>query len=234
MIRSIPYSSFDLAQLITLSDQSYKIVQDRHSREVLLVGVLKNLSDAIEKARPAVGSTTKEALTEQVRLNDARRDDNYAGMIMHIEAGLKRHSMPSYQGACERLKALFDKNGGRALYRYSYSKQTASMESLFKDLESKQAQTDIETINATKWLKELKADHEAFKKVYAQRDEEEASKNIPTNEEAAKLLKPELSSLLTVVDAFHISRQIEGIQGTIDVLNETIDRAVSAARQSSS
>ena len=50
------------------------------------------------------------------------------------------------QEASKRLLAIINQNGGRSLYRYGYSKQTAALESLFKDLNSAEALKDLATI----------------------------------------------------------------------------------------
>lgn len=233
MIEPVPYSTFSLSQLLTLGDQSYKIVKEQHPKNPLLAGVLERLSSAVETAEAAIGSTGKEALAEQVQLSDARRDDNYVGLCKHIEAGLKRHSSPAYQDACKRLIAIFNQNG-RNLHRYSYASQTATLQSLFNDLDNAEAKADLSTVKATEWLKELKADQEAFDKVYAQRSKEKAGKDIPTDEAARKELKPAMENLYSVLNAFFISEQIRGLDSTLDILNETIARALASARQSAS
>ena len=232
MIRSVPYSRLELPELLTLSDQSYQVVTERHPEAAILASALNPLSDAMDETRLALGSTTKEELTEQVEIADARRDDSYKALVAYIKAGLLRHSQLSYQEASKRLLAIINQNGGRSLYRYGYSKQTAALESLFKDLNSAEALKDLATIQATKWLDDLKADHEAFKTVYAQREKVRAnkSKNIPTDDSARRKLQPALENLYTLVDAFFISAQIEGLKETIDILNKTIDRALASAR----
>ena len=52
-----------------------------------------------------------------------------------------------------------------------------------------------------------------------------------TRSAARKELQPALENLYTVVDAFFISAQIEGLEETIDILNKTIDRALASARR---
>ena len=192
-------------------------------------GFLQNLSDALKKAEAAVGSTTKEPGTEEVQSSDARRDDNYIGLVQHIQACTRRVAQPAIQEASKRLLAIFTANG-RELYSFSYAKQTAAMESLFVDLGSDEARKDLTTTGATEWLKELKADHEAFKAAYAKRGTEKAGTNILTDEAAAKLLRQALKSLYGGVDAFSIGGQIRGIEETIDILNEAIGRAVASAK----
>ena len=229
MIRSIYYSVFKLPQLLTLGAQTYDILMKRHPENVLLAGLLQNLSDALKKAEAAVGSTTKEPGTEDVQSSDARRDDNYVGLVQYIQACTRRVAQPAIQEASKRLLAIFTANG-RKLYNFSYAKQTAAMESLFADLDSDEARKDLAIIGATEWLNELKADHEAFKAAYAQRGTEKAGKDILTDEAAAKLLRQALKSLYGGIDAFSIGGQISGIEETIDILNEAIDRAVASAK----
>ena len=105
------------------------------------------------------------------------------------------------------------------------------MESFFDYLDNDQSRADLETINATEWLKELKAANEAFKKAHAERVKRETSKDVPTNEAALKLLKPSIDSLFTVINAYYINGQVEGIDETISLLNEANARSLSAARQ---
>ena len=233
MLRSIPYTVLNLAQLLALCDQIYKVVKERHPEEASLAGFLKSFSDAIEQAKLALASTIKEELTDAVETADALRDDCYVVLLTFIRAGLRRSAQPAYQQACERLFAIFDQNGGYALYNYSYNDQTAALESLLKDLDSPQAQADIEAIEATQRLKELKAAHEAFKAVYAEREKARATKkNMPTDKAATKLLQGAREKLFIMLDAHHLSGQVEGIDETIDIINSSIKRALASARQS--
>ena len=126
MIQSIPFSVFDLPELLALGAQSHQIVSERYPEEALLTNILQHLSNALKEAEAAVGSTTKEALTDEVKRSD-----------------------------------------------------------------------------------------------------------VPTDVAAEKKLKLALEGLYGGINAFFIGGLITGIEDTIDVLNEAIDRALSSARQSS-
>ena len=197
----------------------------------MLAGSYQLLSEAMEQTRQALGRETKEALTVEVTFADDKFDENYNGLLSHIKAGLNRNSLPEYQAAAERLLAVFDKHGGRSLPRLSYSKQTATAGLLFDDLESEQANADLDTLQASQWLAELKADYEAFKTVFARREKERASNKAPLNATARKKLIAELKNFYKVIDVFHMTNQIKGLGETINLLNKIIDRAMTSARR---
>lgn len=119
----------------------------------------------------------------------------------------------------------------RQLNKLSYDDQSAALKSLFNDLDTDAARADLETIGATEWLKELKADHEAFEAGYQQRNIEKSTRDIPTDLEARKLLASALDDLITVINAFKLSSQLENVDRTIALLNGTIDRARIAANR---
>ena len=96
-----------------------------------------------------------------------------------------------------------------------------------------QAQADIKTTRATSWLAELKAAHEAFKAVYAEREKARAGKNnIPTDKAATKLLQEARENLFIVLEAHRLGGQVEGVDETIGIINSSIKRSLASARQS--
>lgn len=229
MIRPITHSNLSLSQLLTLADRICKTVLENHPDEALLAGVMKILAEAIEQASLAIGSTQKEPGTEDVTLLDGKRDMSFSALLRLITAGLFRHSVPEHQEACKRLTEIFDKND-RGLNKLSYDKQSAALKSLFKDLDKKAPLADLATIQATQWLEDLKADHEAFEAAYQKRSMENSNRNILTDLEARKQLVTALNNVVNVINVFKLSGQLENVDTTIPLLNEIIDRAQIAAK----
>ena len=229
MIRSLGHSKLNLSQLLTLADRIYKTVQENHPEEALLSGIMQALAEAIEQASLAIGSTRKESGTEDITTLDGKRDMSYSALLRLINAGLMRHSVPNHQEACKRLTEIFDKND-RGLNKLSYDKQSAALKSLFKDLDEEAAKADLATIRATQWLKELKADNEAFEAAYQKRSMEKSTQNILTDIEARRQLVIALNNVVNALNVFKLSNQIENVEATMTLLNEIIDRAQLAAK----
>ncbi len=229
MIRSLGHSKLNLSQLLTLADRIYKTVQENHPEEALLSGIMQALAEAIEQASLAIGSTRKESGTEDITTLDGKRDMSYSALLRLINAGLMRHSVPNHQEACKRLTEIFDKND-RGLNKLSYDKQSAALKSLFKDLDEEAAKADLATIRATQWLKELKADNEAFEAAYQKRSMEKSTQNILTDIEARRQLVIALNNVVNALNVFKLSNQIENVEATMTLLNEIIDRAQIAAK----
>ena len=196
---------------------------------MLLSGVMQALAEGIEQTSLAIGSTQKEPGTEDVTALDSKRDMSYSALLRLITAGLMRHAVPEHQEACKRLTDIFDKND-RGLNKLSYDKQSAALKSLFKDLDNEISQADLATIQATQWLEDLKADHNAFEAAYQKRSMEKLAQNILTDIEARKQLVIALNNVINVINAFKLSAQLDGVDATITLLNEIIDRAIIAAK----
>lgn len=229
MIKKIPYSYFSLKSLASFADQVISIVEKSHAEELMLAGMVQAIRESREKAIQAINSTLKEDLTEQVIQLDAQRDDSFVSLRNHIDAGLLRHRHPEYQEACKRLSVIFLKNG-RMLNKLGYQEQSAALSSLFMDLSDASAMEDLKNIHALEWLEELKKDQEEFLIVYTQRGEEKAGKDIPRDEDAFKELKTAMDNLFILLNAFQISKQVSGLDATIDTINESIDRTLASMR----
>ncbi len=231
MIRKFPYSLLSLENLITLSIESIKIIKNNHKEEQLFSKSLIRLQNAIEKAQKGVGKTQKEALTLELAQADAKRDDNFRGIRDHIEAGLNRHRNLKYQKACEYLDKMILKHG-KDLYKSSYPEENTRLNKLLKELKTPKTQKNLQTVHLIEWVAELQLDQDYFEEVFTRRNNQKAAKDTLTDNEAIKLLKPELQKFYILVDAFYIDDTVIDIEKSINEINSTIDRIIKSAKRS--
>ena len=226
MIRTIPTSLLSLSLLTTLCEQISNIVNRKFGDNPIISPILGKLNQAIEKAQLAINSSQLMELTEQVRIQDQKRDDGYRAFRDYVLAGTRRLN-ETFRNACLSIAKILDQNGF-SLYRLGYSEQTAALKSLFTDLQS--IEQDLKTADCIEWLEELKQAQSEFEEVHDKRIEKSSLKDIPTDKEAKTELVPVLELLLNSLEVLHASKQIEHMENTIKQVNETIDSTVKKAR----
>ena len=229
MTSKISFSMFGLGELNTLARQLFAVVSEAYADQPALSQALSALKAAIDMGDRALGNARGEALTEAVQQADSRRDDSFMSLRDHLAAGLRRHGKPEYQLACERLKKVFDQHG-TTLHRESYAKQSALLVSLFKDLETAPAVADLATVGATEWLAELERDQAEFEDLYAQRNDDRATADRTTYEEAKQDLRQALEMLLVILNGLHLGGLLPNSEATLGRINQHIERATYKGR----
>ncbi len=229
MIIKITYSSFDLAEITALARELHAIVKTSYPEEAGLTTALQTLEAALHVAETSLGSSNREALTDEIIKADDRRDESFVSLRDHIEAGTRRQGNAPYQQASERLKVIFDENG-RNLYRKALARQSAMLSNLFVDLRSSEALKDLAMVNATEWLSELQADEERFKQLYNSRKaQKEMTTNTLPGEEVKKDLKNAIEVLLAIVNGLHQGEILKDSEEVVETINKNIEEATKKA-----
>ena len=228
IITRIPYTKISLEDLITLSNRVYTVLEERHPDEDFFRGVLGKVTAGVAMGTQAMGSTRASSLTDSIEAADRDRDDSFDSLRYHVRAGLKRNNA-LYQHACERLYAIFQRNGLN-LSRLPYNQQSGALASLFADLNESQATRDLEVVHATAWLQELKDDQIAFEEALRSRVEERSENEVPTDAEAREALIPALKGLFKTLDVAEENELVAEISETLTRCNVIIREVTSASR----
>lgn len=224
----IPYTYISLPGLLTMTERTLAILNERHPGEPFFVRTIEKLESGKTLATKAMGSTNKALTTKNVTQADNDRDNSAESLKNHIRAGLKRNNK-AYREACERLYAIFEKNNLN-LTRLPYAEQTGALNSLLSDLSTPQAVTDLATVNTTEWVQELRTDQESFEEAIKARGEERAVDDTPTDTVALGALITALKSIFKVLDVAEENEQVEKVSETITLLNELIAEIITAQR----
>ena len=225
----IPYTLLTLTGLITLAKRTISTLKSQHPEETFFGKNIQKLEAAQNLASRAANSTTRLAGTKDVTAADRDRDNSVDSLKAHIKAGLKRNNS-AYREACERLFAIFEKNG-LAISDLPYDQQTGALISLMEDLGTPQAQADLATINATEWLEELKTDQESFELAVLDRSQEKSTHDVPTDAEAQAAIIPALKGMYRTLDVAEENELVENISATISQINVIIGEIVVAHRR---
>lgn len=114
---------------------------------------------------------TGSPITEEVTTLDNRRDRAVTGFGLLVNA-LTYHFNPEMAKHAETLKKLFDKYGG-GIARENYQAETAIIDNLVADLDSKpEMTTALAALQLNEWKKEMQLANTAFDVAYMQRTKE--------------------------------------------------------------
>ncbi|WP_378188288.1 DUF6261 family protein [Aquimarina sp. W85] len=230
MIKDVFYSYLNPENLTRLSRQSIKIITDNHPNQDAFIMFIDKLDATTTAAEAAIGTTTKEQLTDTVYQLDTNRDQTFIGLRDHLSAGQRRHRNQEYASACMRLLSVIVKHG-RDISRLPYNEESAVINALINEITSANYANDLDITHTKAWVNELQKDQEAFENTYVQRTAEKVANTTLTDRESVKLLKPELNKFYTLINAFYLSDQIPNLEKSIDQINDTIDRIVASAKR---
>ncbi|WP_163715419.1 DUF6261 family protein [Mangrovibacterium lignilyticum] len=231
MIKEIFYSYFSLARLHALAKKIKELLATKFPDQLMIAAVLAPLEARMAVALQAIGSSTKNPLTKDVRQADKDRDDSYISLKNHVRAGLRRRNA-DYRTACEALWVVFEKNNSK-LYQLADEDETSAIDSLVADLKTAENQAHLATINAVGWLAELDADNLAFSDASANRSAARSTDNTVDDKKAFADLKASLELLPSVLTSLCLMNDPAGIQEAVAEINQYISEDNAAAKQSS-
>jgi len=227
MLRKIPYSLYPLKDLTTLSQSLSMIAADHHQDEAMIIAAKEKIESAISSARKALATGSSSLLSGKLAEADDLRDTCYRSLRDHIQAGMGRDTHTAYQRACNLLWLAFT-NNNTLLASLPYREETEALKSLFKDLENLTEEIDL--VNATAWLQELKNANEKFDQLLDAEVYANNEKEIPTDQEAKAKLTDALKIYVNVINSLWSFGQPENIKMTVVRLNEVIKKSTEQVR----
>jgi hypothetical protein len=222
MLRKIPYSLYPLNDLTILSQSLSTIAVESHPSENMIMAAKEKIDEAVTSARRALASGNSSMLSGKIAEADDLRDTCYRSLRDHIQAGMGRDTHPDYQRACDLLWLAFT-NNNTLLASLPYREETAALKGLFNDLEK--FTEELELVNATHWLEELKEANAAFESLLDAETGHGNEKEVPTDQEAKVKLTDALKIYVNVINSLWSFGQPENIKLTVVRLNEVIKKA---------
>lgn len=224
----IPFSLLSVEAVLELATQTGDTISSNHADDPLLSSSLTALAEPKEQATLAIGSSRKQELTEQVNDADRKRDRGFIGFRKHVEADQYNDFNADVKQAADNILDIIQKHGTR-LHEEGLTVQSALMTSLFEDLDSDSAKADLDKLNLTNWISELKTMQSEFADLFQQRNELESAKDIPTKVEAKANLVQKVSVLLNGLD-FLANTQPDTYAQTSTLVTEIVNRIVTSER----
>ena len=167
-------------------------------------------------------------IVEEINEADFQRDRAFIGFRKYVEAFQFKDWDRDSQKAAANLIGIIEKHG-KNLYREGLTVQSALLASLFEDLDTEQAKSDLATLEVEEWLNHLKNLQNEFTAMIQRRDELEAKKDIPTKADAKAELVKNLNILLSGLD-FLTNTQATKYGETGNLINKIIERIMTSQR----
>ncbi|MEL6561899.1 MAG: DUF6261 family protein [Bacteroidota bacterium] len=227
-LNDIPYSIVSLESIVEMANQTKTTINTNLPDDALLGGSIAALANPIEQAVLAIGSSKKQALTEQINGSDRKRGRFFIGFRKHLEADQYNDWNPAVKQAADNILEIVAKHGNR-LHDEGQTVQSALLTSLFADLDTDEAKADLTTLGLTEWIVQLKDAQNEFADLFQQRNELESAKNIPTKAVAKAELVEKLSTLLNGL-SFLANSQADTYAETAKLVSDITNRIVTSER----
>ncbi len=227
MLLKIVYSLYTLTSLSELARSIKSLLNAKYPAEQIVISLISKIDQSQAIALQAIGSSTKQGLTDLLHAADAKRDNSFVALRDYVASGLRRENAP-YRAACQALWPLFEKND-TTLYRLPFRVETQSIESLLTDLKAGDAPVHLATINATEWVEELDSNNQAFVDVQLQRASAKTTDTTVTDDEAFKHLTVSLELVNSTMDSLAMM-EVAGVEAVAAELNTYISDANTNAR----
>lgn len=180
------------------------ITRDANIDDPYLIEINDSLSDENAKLTLALNQERKNEHTKVLGALDDKRDSDFKCLKTHVEADTFNDDI-TILNAAVRLYRIFE-NHGLSLYRESYTKESAQLESLFVELDEADNQADLQLLGLTGKYEILKASQSAFSAAFATRSIE-AGKKEP------------------IVPAYQIQKVVkETLKDMTDYINQKVRR----------
>lgn len=232
MLTKISFSYFTLAGLVALVQKIVNLLKTKLPEDQMVATFITRIEPKLATALQAIGSSTKQPLTEKITLADLRRDNSYRSLRDHIRAGLRREN-DTYREACEALWPIFEKNGLK-LYNIAREKETAGIDSLLNDAEKPEYEAHIKTTKTTAWFTELDTDNQTFVAATQERSAVRSTDDTQHDSTAFKGLKISLDLLENMLNTLLAMNMPEGIAEVVAEVSQYISEANTSAKISKS
>jgi hypothetical protein len=169
-----------------------------HVIRMKLSEFITNLKAALEKEEESYRVIQKSDISGLKAEADVARDNLVLGMRDALKS-LLRHFDANIRAAANRIKIVYDAyNRPTPLGKLSYNAETAAINNMLQDLESKHAQ-DLIITGIKTWTDELKNKNEEFNQLATSYYEQQSEKPLFHAEEARKETDKAYNEFITVL-----------------------------------
>lgn len=215
-------SYIDYSELNDHSTSVVEVVRDSGVEDPTLTEITDTLSTENDSLSVAIKQERKSKYTELLKILDKLRDNWYKCLKGHALADISCPDFPIAVAAQSVFRII--KNHGVNLHNKSYEKQSALLESLFKDLDKAPMQAHLETLALVTKYKALKAAQKEFKTTYLERSTTESVKEpVIAASIVQKIVK---NSLELVIDFININIMVSTKKASFEPLAKAVDHLV--------
>lgn len=167
LIPDLLNSSIQNAELNNHGSNVIKVIEDANVADDTLIELKDALAVDNEQLTLALNQDRQNEFTVTLRTLDDLRDDGFKCLKRHVLADTTLLNVAIANSAKAVYRII--KNHGLMLYRDSYEKESALLESLFKDLDEVPMQQELVTLGITTVYEELKQAQSNFNDTYVSR-----------------------------------------------------------------
>jgi len=229
-MRKILFSFYSLGGLVALAGNLQQLLATRITGNAMVAAVLENLGLSIAIATKAIGIVNRKPLTKLIRQADKIRDNHFRAFKSLIINGTRRNNA-EYREACMALTHIIEKNNPM-LHELGYQEETAAINSLLRDLDEEPAKTWVAAANIQDWVQELAQANQDFISAFESRSVAAATDDTLTDREAFAKLETSMKLVCSVLDSHLGYGEPEDIQDIVNLANQYIREANTAARLS--
>lgn len=199
-------SILSVSDVISISERILKITQPLTQIDPKFMDLYTKTNLIFYRLVKNQKYTNKSSLTEECLRFDKRRDLGYI-CLRDILHGMSVSLIEEISSKAAKLYAIFDKYGTQ-IYKMGYKAESATMLSLFNELDQEKNQQLLSEIGILPFYNSLKAAENAFTSVSNQKSEE---KTVLTNdsEAATELLQEMFPALTNLVALLQLYSQLE-------------------------
>jgi len=199
-------SILSVSDVISMSERILKITQPLTQIDPKFMNLHTNTSLIFARLVKNQKYTSKSSLTEELIRLDKNRDLGYI-CLRDILHGMSVSLIEEISSKAAKLYAIFDKYGTQ-IYKLGYKAESATMLSLFNELDQKKNQELLSEIDVLPFYNSLKAAEDAFTSASKQKSEE---KTVQTNdsEAATEILQEMFPALTNLVAMLQLYSQFE-------------------------
>ncbi len=214
-------------ELSTLTQRVQAITEKLVVNDAFYVILKPKLDQSNNILLNSIDKSQFNKLTQELSDRDVKRDKAFVAFRDYCKAS-SNFNDSSIQNAGKKLVELIERFGW-TLYMDGYAAQSARLESLFNEIDTKGYEVDLKAINAIQWYQNLKNEQQSFESTYRAKNDlniEKAQYRIRVSrEEVVSYLRP----LLTYVEVMSKIQKGKYLQAE-EQMNAVISDIMSVAR----
>lgn len=222
MIKIPDFSLFRNGEFVKFGDLSISILNKHTFDEPKLQEQIAAVKTAHESIKSVYKVDRGSLLTKAIVQEDLLRDNMNSAIKLILQAHASYHPEENTRKKAQGLLAVFEKHG-TDLNRQSYHQQTANLDDIFTDINSKNLLGDINELGTGIYYNTLVESNQRFDTLYLERNEEYAQAPKEKMTELRSTSEDAIRKLFNIVNAAVVFYGPEQYQPLMDELNSLIE-----------
>lgn len=227
MIKPILYQLLSSEEFYTLCQRIIEVIENSSLEENFKTAILTRIKQHFSAFNEAIHHQKTNPLTVRSGQLDQKRDGLFIGFRTYNEA-MSYHWDEEIKAAADFILEVIRRHGW-SLHRKGNTAQSASLNSLFGELQKEPATTHVTKAGAGEWLSQLIQSQQEYQTISVQREELDAVEK-PTIVSTRKKVYNDLQSTLNYMDSQASFNSNVELDDTIGTINEVITSVTSSAK----